>query len=172
LFSTLLRHCQALVRDLDRAIDFLTWELRPAIDDVSLSAALGSLVKSWSDRFGIAADFVANGLHHVTPDVQEHLYRVTQEALHHVAKHAAAHHVSVMLEGRATDLVVLIEDDGRGFSEDEVRGRSQDSGLGLTRMRERVAIAGGTLTIESAPGQGTSVYVRIALPHSVAPSQS
>jgi signal transduction histidine kinase len=171
-FPALLHRSQALVRDLDRAIDFLTWELRPAIDQVSLSTALASLVNSWSERFGITAEFVANGEHHLPPDVQEHLYRVTQEALHNVAKHAAASHVSVMLEARAAELVLLIEDNGRGFSEDETPGRSQDSGLGLTSMRERAALVGGSLTVESAAGQGTSIYVRLALPHSTAPSRT
>ena len=80
--------------DLDRAIDFLTWELTPAIGMVSLSTALETLVKSWSERFHIAAGFVANGEPHLPSDVQEQLYRVTQEALHNVAKHAAANHVS------------------------------------------------------------------------------
>lgn len=142
LFPALLHRSQALARDLDRAIDFLTWELRPAIDQVSLSTALEGLVKSWSDRFGIAADFVANGEHEFPPDVQEHLYRVTQEALHNVAKHAAANHVSVMVTGGAAELVLLIEDNGRGFSEDATPGRSQDSGLSLTSMRERAALVG------------------------------
>jgi signal transduction histidine kinase len=172
LFQALLHRSQALVRDLDRAIDFLTSELRPAIDQVSLSIALGGLVKSWSERFGIAAEFVAHGEHDIPPDVQEHLYRVTQEALHNVAKHAAANHVSVMVEGRAGELVLLIEDDGRGFSQDDTPGRSQDSGLGLTSMRERAALVGGSLTVESAVGQGTSIYVRVPLHHSAAPFQS
>lgn len=171
-FPALLHRSQALVRDLDRAIDFLTWQLRPAIDQVSLSTALGGLVKSWSERFGIPAEFVAKGEHDLPPDVQEHLYRVTQEALHNVAKHAAANHVSVMVEGRAAELVLLIEDDARGFSEVDAPGRSQESGLGLTSMRERAALVGGSLTVESAVGQGTSIYVRVALPHSPAPPQS
>lgn len=171
LFPALLHRSQALVRDLDRAIDFLTWDLRPAIDQVSLSTALGGLVKSWSERFGIAAEFLANGQHDLPLEVQEHLYRVTQEALHNVAKHASARHVGVRLESRAAELVLLIEDDGRGFSEDGTPGRSQDSGLGLTSMRERAALVGGSLTVESALGGGTAIYVRIALPHSPAPSR-
>jgi signal transduction histidine kinase len=89
-----------------------------------------------------------------------------------VAKHAAANHVSVMVTGGAAELVLLIEDNGRGFSEDATRGRSQDSGLGLTSMRERAALVGGSLTVESAPGEGASIYVRVALPHSAATSHS
>ena len=73
-----------------------------------------------------------------------------------------------MVEGRAAELVLLIEDNGRGFSEDETPGRSQDSGLGLTSMRERAALVGGSVTVESAVGQGTSIYVRVSLPRSPA----
>jgi signal transduction histidine kinase len=170
-FATPLHRSQALVRDLDRAIDFLTWELRPAIDMVSLSTALGDLVKSWSERFGVAADFVANGEPHVPSDVQEQLFRVAQEALHNVAKHAAASHVGVTLEGRAAEVVLLIEDDGVGFSADDTPGRSLHGGLGLTSMRERAVLAGGSLTVESAPGRGTSIHVRVALPHSASGSE-
>ena len=168
LFPTLLQRSQVLVRDLDRAIDFLTWELRPAIDGVSLPRALGDLVESWSERFGIAAQFTANVENHVPPDVQQHLYRVTQEALHNVAKHAAARHVSVMVEGRGAELVLLIKDNGRGFSEDDARVPTQHSGLGLTSMRERAALVGGNLTVESAAGRGTSIYVRVNLLYSPA----
>ncbi len=172
LFPSLLHRSQALVQGLDRAIDFLTWELRPAIDQVRLSTALEGLVKSWSERFGIAADFVANGEPELPPDIQEHLYRVTREALHNVAKHAAANHVGVTLTGGPAELVLLIEDDGRGFSEDATPGRSQDAGLGLISMRERAALVGGSLTVDSAPGEGTSIYVRVALPHSAPTSHS
>ena len=68
--------------------------------------------------------------------------------------------------------VLLIEDDGRGFSEDATPGRSQDAGLGLISMRERAALVGGSLTVDSAPGEGTSIYVRVALPHSAPTSHS
>jgi signal transduction histidine kinase len=172
LFATLLHRSQVLIADLDRGLDFLTWELRPAVDEVTLSTALGDLVKAWSERFGIAAEFVANGQHHLPPDVGKHLYRVTQEALHNVAKHAAARHVSVMLEGRAAELVLLIEDDGLGFAVDETPARSVHGGLGLTSMRERATLAGGSLTVESTVGQGTTIYVRVALPHSSAHARS
>lgn len=105
-FSFLLHRSQRLVGELDRAIDFLTWELRPGIDQMRLSTALEGLVKNWSERFGITADFAANGEYDAPPDAQEHLYRVTQEALHNVAKHAAADHVSVMVDGRTSELVL------------------------------------------------------------------
>jgi signal transduction histidine kinase len=171
-FATPLHRSLALIRDLDGAVDFLTRELTPAIAMGSLSAALEELVKSWSERFSIAAEFTATGEHHAPADVKEQLYRVAQEALHNVAKHAAAHHVSVRVEGGAAQLVLMIEDDGIGFSDDDARGRSLKGGFGLTSMRERAVLAGGSLTVESAVGQGTSISLRVALPHSPARSQS
>jgi signal transduction histidine kinase len=171
-FMTPLHRSQALVRDLDRAIDFLTWELRPAIEMVSLSAALRHLVESWSERFGTAAEFVDSGAHEAPSDVQEQLYRVAQEALHNVAKHAGASHVTVMLESRGAELVLLIEDDGAGFSTEDTPGRSLSGGLGLTSMRERAVLAGGSLTVESAAGRGTSICVRVNLLHAATQSQT
>jgi signal transduction histidine kinase len=171
-FATALDRSRALARDLDRAIDFLTWELRPAIENVSLPTALADLVKSWSERFGIAAEFVADGELDVPPEVHQHLYRLTQEALHNVAKHAAAQRVCVMVQRRADELVLVVEDDGRGFADDEARGRSVTGGLGLISMRERAALAGGSLIVESAAGQGTSIHVRVALRRSPEPSAS
>jgi PAS domain S-box-containing protein len=161
-FATLLTRCQHLARELDGAIDFLTWELRPVVtDQVTLSTALADLLESWSERFNIPARFVGDGDHRLPPDVQEHLYRLTQEALHNIAKHAEATHVSVMLEQRGRELVLLIEDNGRGFSVGQTGDRSQTGGLGLTSMQERAALVGGTLTIESNVSQGTAVYVRV-----------
>ena len=108
LFPALLHRSQALARDLDRAIDFLTWELRPAIDQVSLSTALEGLVRNWSERFGIAADFVANGEHELPPDVQEHRTRahtaqVGEDAREAVHVRRGVLRTSVQVRGRCDD---------------------------------------------------------------------
>jgi PAS domain S-box-containing protein len=161
-FATLLARSHRLARDLDEAIDFLTWELRPvATDQVSLSAALEDLVRSWSRRFDVPAEFVAAGDYRLPANVQENLYRLAQEALHNVAKHARATRVSVMLVRRDGELVLLVEDDGCGFAVDDTAGQSMKGGLGLTSMNERAALAGGTLEVESAVGRGTCLSVRI-----------
>lgn len=169
-FVTLLARSQRLARDLDDSIDFLTWELRPGTtDQVSLSSALEDLVRSWSARFGIPASFVANGDARLPANVQEHLYRLTQEALHNVAKHAHATRVTVMLQRQGGEVMLLVEDDGRGFAVHETPGRSMKGGLGLTTMNERAALAGGTLTVESVVGEGTSLYVRVPSDHDQSP---
>jgi two-component system sensor histidine kinase UhpB len=93
-------------------------------------------------------------------DVETVLYRVLQEALTNVAKHAGAVNVAVLLE-RHPDLVSLIvEDDGNGFDAERAFGAGE-KGLGLVGMRERAMLVGGTLGIESHPGEGTTVVVRI-----------
>ncbi|HEX6599259.1 MAG TPA: CheR family methyltransferase, partial [Gemmatimonadaceae bacterium] len=156
---------EALAEELDRAIDFLTWELRPAaLDHLGLSAALAHLVSGWSERFGIEAEFATSGLDHTrfTPDVETNLHRLTQEALHNIYKHAKASHVSVLLEQRDARLVLVVEDDGVGFSVGSNKGVDVGS-FGLVNMRERATLAGGELTIDSTPGHGTTLIVRVPL---------
>jgi len=85
------------------------------------------------------------------------LYRVVQEALSNVVKHAAARHVSIVLAQRGSSVAATIDDDGAGFDEAEVR----PDALGLTGMRERLALVGGTLEIESTPGRGTTVAAQV-----------
>jgi signal transduction histidine kinase len=85
------------------------------------------------------------------------LYRVVQEALTNVIKHAGAEHVSIVLRSRAGLVAVTIDDDGGGFAADEVR----DGALGLLGMRERLALVGGTLEVESSRESGTTIAVEV-----------
>ena len=94
---------RGIAEELDRSIDFLTWDLRPAaLDHLGLAAALAKLVDDWSKRFGIAAEFGASWPEpcRLAPETEANLYRLTQEALHNIVKHAQAKHVSVLLERR------------------------------------------------------------------------
>ena len=156
---------EQLAGEVDQSIDFLTWDLRPAaLDHVGLSAALANLVKGWSERFGIEAEFDASGPAGVrlAPDAEANLYRLTQEALHNILKHAAATHASVLLEAREEEVVLVIEDDGRGFDVGAHMSQA-NGGLGLVTMRERASLFGGVLTIQSAPEQGTAIFVRLPI---------
>ena len=93
------------------------------------------------------------------------LYRVVQEALTNVLRHAKARRVSLVLQCSPAQAAAVVEDDGVGFDADSVTTPTGDGGrLGLLGMRERVALAGGTLTVESAPGRGTTVVARVPLP--------
>jgi signal transduction histidine kinase len=101
----------------------------------------------------------------VPDDVASVLYRITQEALMNVAKHAHATQVSVVVDKPDGEVRLIIEDDGRGFDpEATAMVARSDRGLGLDGMRERAALVGGTLAIESSLGGGTTVYVRLPLP--------
>jgi PAS domain S-box-containing protein len=165
-FTAQAARMRGIAEELDRNIDFLTWDLRPAaLDHLGLAAALAKLVNGWSERFGIAAEFGASWPERcrLAPEAEANLYRLTQEALHNIAKHAASQHVSVLLERRADQAVLIIEDDGRGFVVDHVSTEPARGGLGLVSMRERATLVGGEFHIESAPGQGTSIYVRIPM---------
>ena len=161
---------QRLAEELDRSIDFLTWELRPAaLDHLGLPAALHSLVSGWSERFGIAAEFEASGTDglRLASNVEANLYRLAQEALHNVLKHSGASHVSVFLEHLGDRVVLVIEDNGRGFRPADGRPSGH---LGLVSMRERATLVGGEFDVESAPGEGTSVLIRVPVGHGATPT--
>jgi len=96
-------------------------------------------------------------------DVETNLYRIAQEALHNVLKHAQARNVSVLLSRRDSHAMLVIEDDGRGFETGAAAPQSAN-GFGLVSMRERATLVGGELEIDSTPGAGTSIFVRVPLP--------
>jgi signal transduction histidine kinase len=154
----------AISRTLDQDVDRLAWELRPtALDDLGLRAALTNYTQDWSARVGIPARLHTSGLldERLAPDVETTLYRIAQEALNNAAKYSSARHVEVLLERRSDAVLLVVEDDGVGFdAEGDVKGR----GFGLGGMHERAALVGGHLEVESSPGKGTTVLVRIAVP--------
>jgi len=145
----------------------LAWELRPSVlDDLGLVPALTRYIQSCRSRFGMEIDLEVVGLDQVRLPwkVETALYRIAQEALTNAARHAGARHVSVILEKRGNQVLLIVEDDGRGFDLAQVRASSQERGrLGLYGMEERASLVGGRLTIESAPGSGTTVVVEVPL---------
>ncbi|HEV2711570.1 MAG TPA: ATP-binding protein, partial [Gaiellaceae bacterium] len=92
-------------------------------------------------------------------DVETVLYRIVQEALTNVVKHAQADHVSIVLQRKEGIVTTVIEDDGRGFAP----GDQGDGGLGLVGMKERVELVNGRLEIESSEGSGTTLVVEVPL---------
>jgi len=153
-----LLQLQKLTERLVDEAHHLAWELRPAaLDDLGLETALSNYVEKWSDRSSISLDFHSGlGKLRLPAPVETAVFRIVQEALTNVLKHAQANRVSVMLEYRNDELLVIVEDNGRGFQP----GQERD-GLGLVGIRERVACVGGKLNIESEPGSGTTLVVRI-----------
>lgn len=152
---------------MDRDLDTIAWDLRPpALDDVGLNGALDSLVREWSAVQGVPAEFHVSQPEAIrlTSDIESHLYRIVQEALTNVAKHAAATRVSVILERRGDDVVAVIEDDGRGFDIDSMlpdHRHGSERRMGLISMQERAALVGGSMQLESARGAGTTLFVRM-----------
>jgi signal transduction histidine kinase len=152
-----------LAERLGRDVHEIATRLRPAVlDAFGLHAAMRQLLRDWSERCGVSVDFEAEWLRttRFSVDLENALYRVTQEALTNVARHAHATHVSVVIERNAGQLIAIVEDDGCGFHVEAVEpGR-----MGLDNMRERVTLVGGTLDVESTPGSGTTVIVSIPAP--------
>ena len=141
----------------------LAWQLRPTVlDDLGLSAALQRYIADYERRFDIQVDFAALGLDERLPvEVETSLYRIIQESLTNILRHARAKNASILLEQRPQSIRVIIEDNGVGF-DPEAKSASPSS-LGLQGIRERAQLFGGRLTIESQPGQGTSLFVEIPL---------
>ncbi len=152
---------------MDKDMNRLAVDLRPtALDDLGLVVAVQYYVERWADHHGIHAEFQANGLAELRlpNEVESVIYRVIQEALTNVLKHAAAQHVSVILEQRNNQTSVIVEDDGRGFDLDALQqAPNAQRRLGLLGMQERVALVGGTFTIDATPGVGTSLFARIPI---------
>jgi two-component system sensor histidine kinase UhpB len=152
---------EALALQLDEDVAFRVWELRPtALDDLGLQAALTNYVRHWSKHFGIPAQLHTGEStdERLTAEVETVMYRLAQEALNNVAKHARAEHVDVVLERTADHVSLIIEDNGVGF--DASNAEMVGEGLGLIGMRERAALVGADLQIESTPGRGTTVILR------------
>ena len=138
--------------------------LRPALlDDLGLVPALQFQLEDFLRRSGIACELAEEGVAEDLPDhVKTCVYRVVQEALHNCEKHSRAAHVAVAVEQSEGWLTVRVKDDGRGFVYSEQEPPAS-AGLGLLGMRERASIAGGELNVDSAPGKGTSIQLRIPL---------
>jgi signal transduction histidine kinase len=138
----------------------LAVELRPkALDDFGLVPALERLAEAFGERTGMRVDVQAAQLEGRLPEsVETTLYRVVQEALTNVVKHAQARHVSIVLARKESSATAIVEDDGRGF--DPAAG---NGGIGLAGMRERLALIGGRLEIESGPGAGTTIVAEAPL---------
>jgi PAS domain S-box-containing protein len=155
---------EQVAQRLDRDVDHLVWELRPtALDDLGLRAALANYIQDWSARVKVSAELHTTGLAHdrLASELETTLYRIAQEALNNIAKHARAGHVEIILERREGQVSLIVEDDGVGFEPGTVK--RADRGFGLLGMQERAALVGATLEIESAPGEGTTIFVRMAV---------
>jgi signal transduction histidine kinase len=137
----------------------LAVELRPsALDDFGLVPAVERLSETFREQSGLEVDLAAHlGEERLLPEAETTLYRVIQEALTNVVKHAGASRVSILLQRKRGAVVAVVEDDGSGFDPDVTR----EDALGLAGMRERLALVGGKLQVESSPGRGTTIAAEV-----------
>jgi two-component system, chemotaxis family, CheB/CheR fusion protein len=162
-----LRELRAAAEQVGREIHQLATQLRPvALDELGLARALTGFLDGWMTRTGIEVDFVSAGIEEVRlpSQIETTLYRIVQEAMNNVFKHAAATRVSVSVERRADSVIAIVEDNGQGFDREAPESVEQQRRIGIAGMRERASIVGGELTIESSVGQGTTVRVRVPVP--------
>ena len=163
---------ESLTSDISRDIHRAAADLRPvALDDVGLARAVTALADELSVRHGIEIDVQSIGLSgRLSQEVETAVYRISQEGLTNILKHADARTASVIIEKREGFLHLVIEDNGRGFDPDETRpdALEKSSGdvrphLGLLSIRERVSLLGGSFRIESGQGIGTTLFVELPL---------
>ena len=156
-----------LAEDAVRTVRDISKLLRPSLlDDLGLEPALRWQAEEFTRRTGISCHFTASGLTEHMPDAWKTcVFRIVQEAIHNCEKHAAPSNVRVNIRHAGERLTVEVDDDGRGF---EMASKSSpaSSGLGIVGMRERAAMLGGTLQIQSAPGRGTKLTVSLPLAQS------
>ncbi|HEX4929257.1 MAG TPA: GAF domain-containing sensor histidine kinase [Gaiellaceae bacterium] len=137
----------------------LAVELRPsALDDFGLVPAVERLMETFREQSGLRVDLESQlGEARLSSEAETTLYRVIQETLTNVVKHAGANRVSILLHRKTSTAVAVVEDDGSGFDPNDAR----PDALGLVGMRERVSLVGGRLQIESTPGSGTTVVAEV-----------
>ncbi len=153
---------EKMVDEMLENLHRLAINLRPAsLDLLGLVPALGQYIETFGHQHNITPQFetlIGLGGKRLPPSVETAIYRIVQEALTNVARHAQATYVDVLLERRGDQIVTIVEDDGIGFN---VEAAMQGSRLGLFGMRERAEMLGGAMTIESTIGAGTTVIVEI-----------
>lgn len=160
---------RTLVSTLGRELHAIAVRLRPkALDDFGLEAALAAFVEEWSQQSGITVDLHApRATERLPAAIESAIYRIVQEALTNVAKHSGATHASVVVERQAGEVRAIVEDDGRGFepaaASDLPDAGDEHIGLGMLGIRERAALLGGMVEIESSLGHGTTLYARIPI---------
>jgi signal transduction histidine kinase len=150
---------EQLTKRLDSDVDFLVWQLRPTgLDDLGLNEVLSDYTENWSKTFGIRVRTHTELEARLPTEIETVLYRISQEALNNIAKHAAAKDVSIELMCSQNIVSLTIRDDGKGF---DTSAPTHPRAFGLRGMRERASLIGGSFTIESQPDAGTVIQIRV-----------
>lgn len=161
-----LERMRAVTAQAQREMAGMAWQMRPVnLQGLDLASACRQLISEWTARSRLAFDLqVMLGSHKIPPEVETALYRVLQEAIVNAVKHAHARRIGIILQTVAQEAVLIVEDDGQGFSgRDRLHAPHAPLSLGLTGIRERLALVGGDLEIESVPGKGATLLIRVPL---------
>jgi len=154
-----LEELTQLAKEAMSDMRLMIFELRPPIlERIGLVAALQSRLDSVEARAGFQASFYSDGAIHLPPEKESELYRISQEALNNVIKHAQANRVSVQLIGENGCVRLIIEDDGIGF---DPSNAEHEGGQGFRNMRERATQIGANCAFESVPGHGTKLTIEV-----------
>ncbi|MCK4793648.1 MAG: PAS domain S-box protein, partial [Desulfobacteraceae bacterium] len=161
-----LSETRTIANELDQKIDELAFDLRPSIlDDLGLIPTLKWYADRYSQRAEVEVEIEVIGRKkRLPPEIETALYRITQEALTNVAKHAQAKKIKLQLDRQLKTVTVSIEDDGQGFDVEELQTTlAPPQGMGLAGMKDRISLLGGRLEIHSKPGEGTRIEIEIPL---------
>ncbi len=160
-----LQRLLELTRQIGHDMHRIAWELGPsALEGYDLTTALASYAEEWSGHSRVPVQFhaPAGWGERLSPRLETTVYRIVQEALTNVSKHARAGRVSLIVDRRDDHLLAIVEDDGIGFEGDGPPGPAGPGrGLGLIGMRQRAEAVGGSIQFESASGGGTTLFVRV-----------
>ena len=159
-----LHHMQSLVSDTIDQIRDLSYSLRPpALEEFGLGTAIKALVEEISEQTGLRIKFKNRTEEKISPKIETVLYRIVQEGLTNVIRHAEATHVVIELEPRENLLYLKIEDDGKGFDPSDAAPSNGKRHLGLISMNERTELIGGVLEMYSTVGGGTKIEVKVPI---------
>ena len=161
-----------LLHQVEEQLRELSHGLRPTIlDDLGLVPAIRFLTEGVSKRFGLVIHVEARLDFRLPPSVETALYRIVQEALNNITRHAGARNVWIVLDGDVKKIVCTIRDNGVGFDAPARLKERGNRGLGLIGIKERLSALGGTLHIESEPGSGTQLRITVPRENSNANSR-
>lgn len=152
-----------IATDIGTRLHRIAWEVRPtALDTLGLEDAIAQLAASWEPHCSLRFDLhLGIGERRLSPEVEVALYRIVQEGITNVVRHADASRVGIILEFRGSEVICIVEDDGCGISATPEQQSSRR--LGLVGMRERLASVNGTVELESEVGKGTALFVRVPI---------
>ncbi|RJX20746.1 MAG: histidine kinase [Ammonifex sp.] len=157
---------QGVVRGSLQDTRKIIFDLRPmALDDIGLPAALKKFIANYREQYGLPVEFQYFGTQkRLPPAVEVAIFRIVQEGLNNIYKHANATNVLVKLEVLPKKVNLVVRDDGKGFNPDKLDRGPRQKGYGLMGVRERVQLLKGDMEILSAPGHGTSLVVNFDMP--------